>query len=55
MNTDGLTIHAARDKVAQIEFVREWWEMLTGLQLEEAIYRRMFIRDVNNYIGEYQE
>jgi len=55
MNTDGLTIHVERDKVAQVEFVREWWEMLTGLDLEEAIYRRMFIRDVNNYLAGYED
>jgi hypothetical protein len=30
---------------------RAAWQTRTGLNLEEAIYQRMFIRDVNNYIG----
>jgi len=34
--------------------VRQVWEGHTGLQLEEAVYSRMFIRDVNNYIAEYE-
>lgn len=54
VNTDGLTIRVARDKVQEVEFIRQTWEGYTGLQLEEAIYSRMFIRDVNNYIAEYE-
>lgn len=52
INTDGLTIkfpHHLKDWVLS---VRTWWEKLTGLELEIAEYKRMFIRDVNNYIAE---
>ena len=52
-NTDGVTIRVPRKHRVQVEFVTDWWEMVTGLQLEEAEYSRMFIRDVNNYIAEY--
>ena len=52
-NTDGVTIRVPRRHRVQVEFVTDWWEMVTGLQLEEAEYSRMFIRDVNNYIAEY--
>ena len=31
-----------------------WWEQLTHLQLEEALYSRMMIRDVNSYLAEYE-
>lgn len=53
VNTDGLTVRVPRCNVPRVEFVRQWWEYTTGLQLEEATYSRMFIRDVNNYIAEY--
>jgi DNA polymerase elongation subunit (family B) len=52
-NTDGLTIRIHKDSLPSLRFVTNWWEIITGLQLEWANYRRMFIRDVNNYIAEY--
>lgn len=52
-NTDGLTVRAPRVQHGAVRDVCKWWEQLTGLQLEEAIYSRMFIKDVNNYIAEY--
>lgn len=54
-NTDGLTVRAPRVQHEAVRDVCKWWEGLTGLQLEEAIYSRMMIRDVNNYIAEYAE
>ena len=53
-NTDGLTVHVERSSLADVERVRGLWECITGLELEEAIYSRMFIRDVNNYQSEYE-
>ena len=53
-NTDGLTVYAPRVFTGQVEQVRHAWEKLTRLQLEEAIYDVMFIRDVNNYIAVYE-
>ena len=53
-NTDGVTYLCPRE---HLEFTREicrWWEGETSLVLEEALYSRMFIRDVNNYIAEYE-
>lgn len=52
-NTDGLTVKIKRSEVDQLEKVRHEWEVATGLQLEEAIYSRMIIRDCNNYVGVY--
>lgn len=51
-NTDGITI---RINKAYMHFFNLWtseWETLTGLKLEHINYRRMWIRDVNNYIAE---
>lgn len=54
VNTDGLTVKVPREQKPLVELARMAWEQRTGLELEEAIYKRMFIRDVNNYIAEYE-
>jgi hypothetical protein len=53
VNTDGLTVQVPRDNKWMVDMVRAAWESRTKLQLEEAIYSRMFIRDVNSYIAQY--
>ena len=53
-NTDGVTIRIDRSRISELEAVCKEWETITGLELESARYRRVFIRDVNNYIGEYE-
>ena len=55
INTDGITYHVHRDRAQHDKIVRTWWERLTRLNLEEACYSRMWIRDCNSYIGEFQE
>jgi len=55
VNTDGLTVKVDRRYLPHIQKVKEWWCGVTGLELEEAFYNRMFIRDVNNYIGEGED
>lgn len=54
-NTDGVTIRIDRDRITEMEEVCLEWEKLTSLELESARYSRMFIRDVNNYIAEYED
>lgn len=53
-NTDGVTVRIPRDQIPLLEYIREWWESFTCLELEEARYNRMFISDVNNYLAEYE-
>ena len=55
INTDGLTIRVPRQHKEVVDSIRGEWESLTKLQLEEAIYSRMFIRDCNNYVAVYDE
>ena len=55
INTDGLTVKVPRDGIPQLKAVSEWWQDFTKLDLEEVEYSRMFVRDVNNYIGEYTD
>lgn len=52
INTDGITYRCRRDRLEHARIVRNIWQRRTGLVLEEALYGRMWIRDVNNYIAE---
>lgn len=54
-NTDGITVRVRRTAKFMVDIVARWWEDTIGLELEEAIYSRMFVRDCNNYIGEYTD
>jgi hypothetical protein len=54
-NTDGVTVRAPTDQANCIREVAENWSILTGMNLEEKTYKRLFIRDVNNYIGEFTD
>jgi hypothetical protein len=54
VNTDGLTVRVPRDNKWMVDMVRAAWESRTKLQLEEATYSRMFIRDVNSYVAQYE-
>ena len=53
-NTDGITYYCPREYIEHTRNLCKWWEQLTCLELEEAQYSRMFIRDVNSYIAEYE-
>ena len=53
INTDGVTVKVPRSKVDDVEKINVIWQNLTGLDLERVDYDKMFIRDVNNYIGLY--
>ena len=54
-NTDGVTVYVPRNQIERVYMVRDEWCLTTGLELEEALYSRMMIRDVNNYIAEYTD
>lgn len=53
INTDGITIKVRRDKIEEVEAINNKWTELTKLDLERADYKKIFIRDVNNYLGVY--
>lgn len=52
VNTDGITVKIPRKDYNIVLSVCEDWEEYTGLILEYAEYKRMIIRDVNNYLAE---
>lgn len=51
-NTDGVTYYVQRAYLQQCEAIEEWWERYTLMTLEHVMYKRMFVRDVNNYLCE---
>lgn len=52
INTDGITYFVHRDYEPQAKQFCKEWEAYTLLVLEDTNYKRMWIRDVNNYIAE---
>jgi len=54
-NTDGLEFLIPRDKMEVFTDVCAEWEKMTQLTLEVDTYKRMIIRDVNNYIAVYSD
>jgi hypothetical protein len=55
VNTDGLTVKVSRSYKVLVDLARAAWQERTGLNLEEAVYKSMMIRDVNNYIAVYED
>jgi hypothetical protein len=54
VNTDGLTVRVPRTHKVLVDLARMAWQERTGLNLEEAVYKAMMVRDVNNYIGVFE-
>lgn len=52
INTDGVTYRVHRSMIPLVNQVRTEWQLLTQLELEQVEYKRMWIRDVNNYVAE---
>lgn len=48
-NTDGITVRLNRKDVDEFRKICKEWEVKVKLELEEIIYKKMYIRDVNNY------
>ena len=55
VNTDGLTVRVPRVNKMLVDLARAAWQSRTGLNLEEAVYKAMMIRDVNSYIGVFED
>lgn len=51
-NTDGITAYVPREHECFFDLWCNEWECMTGLKLEHVPYKRMWIRDVNNYLAE---
>jgi len=53
-NTDGVTVKAHKSKYDEVLTVCKGIEELTGLELEEAQYKKMVLSNVNNYLAQYK-
>lgn len=51
INTDGITVKYPKSWKEHVAYICASWMNLTHLILESVNYRRMIIRDVNNYIA----
>lgn len=51
-NTDGFTTLLHRSDVETYYDLCKKWEKVTGLELEFANYKKMLLRDVNNYLAQ---
>lgn len=52
-NTDGICLYLNKTTKPVVDRICREWEALTNLSLESAEFKKMCVRDVNNYIGEY--
>lgn len=50
-NTDGVTFICKKEYRPILAKIQGWWEKTNKLSLEEALYSKMVIMDVNNYIA----
>ena len=53
VNTDGITVACKRERMEQYKEICAAWQKQVGLELEFATYKKMYIRDVNNYLALY--
>lgn len=51
VNTDGVTSYVPREVGYLFDIWKKTWESDTALKLEEVEYKKMWIRDVNNYLA----
>lgn len=54
-NTDGITVVVTKEHDDSMMQIVGEWEKLVKLEMERVDYDKMFIRDVNNYIGVYKD
>lgn len=50
-NTDGIVLKFQKDRLADVRAMIETWQMRTGFEMEDTLYKMLLSRDVNNYIA----
>lgn len=50
-NTDGIVTKVNKNRKGEFDEIIKKWEADTGFETEEALYRALYSRDVNNYIA----
>ena len=54
-NTDGFEFYIEESKEDLAKSIVAEWEKVVGLQMELAMYKAMYVRDVNNYLSVYDD
>jgi hypothetical protein len=49
-NTDGVTLHIKRTELENVRNLYKTWEKSSKFQLEETFYKKLYRRDINNYL-----
>lgn len=55
INTDGICFRCHKSQLIRALEIRREWEQLTKLEIEGVDYNRMFISDVNSFLGETKD
>ncbi len=55
LNTDGISIGYDEKYKSKVEEILKSFSKSTNLEVEEVFYKKMIIRDVNNYIAVYND
>lgn len=53
VNTDGVTVLFEKSLEPKYKEICKWWEELTQMELEEAVYTKVVRANINNYIAVY--
>lgn len=51
VNTDGVEVKIKRSDMEHLKHICSEWEAMTGLELEYTTYKKLVVKDVNNYIA----
>lgn len=54
VNTDGISFLIPKSAIEKVNNINKGLTLLTGLNIETNIYSKFIIRDVNNYIAQYE-
>ena len=51
INTDGVLYLAKKDKTTEVQGIKEWWQNLTQLTLEDEVFTSFYQYAINDYFG----
>ena len=54
-NTDGLYVYVKRKELDKVRELEKEWTSITRINMEEKVLKKMWQRDVNNYIAELED
>ena len=55
INTDGVLYLAKKDKTTEVQGIKDWWQNLTQLTLEDEVFTAFYQYAINDYFGVYED